>query len=117
MDLISYAVFGLVCAWVGYHVKAILFRLTISEDPDKIIKILEDIKRINNETGSETTTGTKVEVEPEHVNSVWYAYSKETGQFLAQGPTLEEALRLASLRFPNKTFWCETLESNLTKQA
>jgi hypothetical protein len=99
--------------WAGWKMRGIIMLAAMSDNPDKIIKMLEEVKKINK---AEVTNGeVKVEVAPEKVNGYWYAYAKETGQFLAQAPTLEEAIKLASIRFPNKTFWCETLASNLTK--
>lgn len=100
--------------WAGWKIRGIVMMAAMSDNPEKIIKILEEVKKINNNE----KVGVKpnaVEVRPELVSNVWYAYAKDNGQFLGQGPTLEEALKTASLRFPNKTFWCETLESNLTK--
>lgn len=101
--------------WAGWRIRGVVMLAALSENPEKVIKLLEEIKRIN----KNEDVGVKpnaVEVEPELVGQHWYAYSKETGQFLGQGPTLEEALKSASLRFPDKTFWCETLKSNLTKE-
>lgn len=113
-DIIGYLVVVFFAFWLGWKIRGVIMLAAMSEHPEKIIKMLEEIKTINkNET---VPVGpNSVEVEPAHVGATWYAYAKETGQFLAQGATLEEALKSASLRFPNKTFWCETLKSNLTK--
>lgn len=103
--------------YAGWKIRGILMLAAMSDNPERVIKLLEEVKKINKGETKESANDIKVEVEPEKVNDYWYAYSKETGQFLAQGPTLEEALRIASIRFPNKTFWCETLKSNLTKSS
>jgi len=113
-DVIGYLVVVFFAFWLGWKLRGTIMMAAMSDDPEKIIKMLEEIKAINkNEKIS--VSPNSIEVEPEHVGATWYAYAKETGQFLGQGSTLEDALKSASLRFPNKTFWCETLESNLTK--
>lgn len=116
LEVISYIVIAVFAFWFGWHARGLIFMAAISDNPEKIIKLLEEIKKIN-KTESASGDTTKVEVLPECVNNYWYAYAKETGQFLGQGPTLEDAVREASLRFPNKTFWCETEKSNLAKGA
>jgi hypothetical protein len=112
-EIILYLVIAFFSFAIGWKFRGWLMLTAMSENPDKIIKLLKEVEKIN-QSGS-TSDSIQVEVEPEKVNGYWYAYAKETGQFLAQGPTLEDAIRLASIRFPNKTFWCETLKSNLTK--
>lgn len=114
MELLTYIVVFAVGFYIAWHIRGIVFMANIAERPEKVIKMLEEIKRIN-EQEAKGTYKAGIEVEPEKVGPVWYAYAKENGQFLAQGPTLEEAMRLASIRFPNKEFWCNTLASNLTK--
>jgi hypothetical protein len=110
-SIILYLVIAFVAFVMGWKLRGLLMIAAMSDDPEKIINMLKEVKKINESEASDV----KVEVEPEKVNGHWYAYAKETGQFLAQGSTLEEALKIASIRFPNKTFWCETLRSNLTK--
>lgn len=116
MEVLIYLIFGVIGLVIGYHIRGVIFLAAIAEHPDKIIQMLEDIKKLNaEETSKAVPSGT--EVEPECVNNYWYAYDKVTGQFLGQGSTLEDALSSASVRFPDKVFWCETLKSNLAKQA
>lgn len=56
-----------------------------------------------------------VEIQIEQVGNQTYAYDKETGQFLAQGPTLDDAIKIATKRFPNKKFWhSELTQDNQT---
>lgn len=100
--------------YAGWKIRGVIMMAAMSDNPERVIKLLKEVEKLNQaeQTGKKPDD---VEVEPEKVGPLWYAYAKENGQFLAQGPTLEEALRIASIRFPNKTFWCETLASNLTK--
>lgn len=113
-EIISVIVVSILGFWLGWYLRGIIFMAAISENPEKLIKILEELKKIN-KNEAVGVKPTAVEVEPERVGLTWYAYAKENGQFLGQGTTLEDALKSASLRFPDKTFWCETLKSNLTK--
>jgi hypothetical protein len=56
-----------------------------------------------------------IELTIEQVGSQTYAYNKHTGQFLAQGPTLDDAMKIAAGRFPNKKFWhSEVKQDNQT---
>jgi hypothetical protein len=116
MDYIIYIVLGVVAFWLGWHARAIVFMANLSIDPDRTIKMLEKIREINEaKTGEEldsivSTQLDAVEVEPEQVKGVWYAYAKTSGQFLGQGSSLEEALKQAANRFPEKKFWCKTNE-------
>ncbi len=108
MDALIYAfVF-----WLGWRIRGALMMFAMRDNPEKIIDLLKQVKEINDK--EEKKSDIRVEVEPEKVGNVWYAYAKDTGQFLAQADTLEEAIRQASIRFPNKTFWCETDKKNLT---
>jgi hypothetical protein len=116
MDYIIYIVLGAVAFWLGWHARGIVFLANISIDPEKTIKMLEKIKEINAAESQEELDGIvstqvdAVEVQPEEVKGVWYAYAKTSGQFLGQGSSLEEALTQAANRFPNKKFWCKTNE-------
>ena len=94
--------------WAGWNARWLVMMAMFSENPEKIIEILQKIKKINDEENltAKVVKAVGVEVEPELVNGVWYAYSKENNQFVGQGPTIEAALEQAKLRFPGKSFWC-----------
>ena len=94
--------------WLGWHARGITMLALFSENPQKIIDILEKIKQINQEENlhAKVVKAIGVEVEPELVNGQWYAYTKDQGQFVGQGATIEEALEQAKTRFPGKSFWC-----------
>ena len=53
-----------------------------------------------------------VEVEAETVGPMVYAYDKQTGQFLAQGKDLMQAITAATKRYPGKTFWHPELKQD-----
>lgn len=110
MDVILYIIIGGVAAWIGWHVRGFILLANLSKNPEHIIKILEEIKKINDsEARGEIdvqgldVTGTEIRIE--QVNGAVYAYVADNNSFLAQGSTLEEALKIASERFPNQKFW------------
>ena len=116
MEYLIYIVLGAVAFWLGWHARGIVFLANISVNPEKMIKMLEKVKEINAAKSQEeldvivNKQFDAVEVQTEEVKGVWYAYSKDTNQFLGQGASLEEALKMAATRFPDKKFWCETNE-------
>ena len=52
----------------------------------------------------QTNPGNQEEVEIERINDTLYVYTKNGKEFLAQAPTLEEALSRINKRFPNRAF-------------
>lgn len=112
MDFLDVIIIGGVIAtigaWVGWHARGIVMMAMFSERPEHIIEILQKIKKINDEENlhAKVVKAIGVEVEPEMVNGHWYAYTKDTNQFVGQGTTIEEALEQAKTRFPGKSFWC-----------
>jgi hypothetical protein len=108
MDLITIVVIAVIAMWVGWHLRGIVILANLAEDPDRVISMLEKIKKINEEEQNEQVGKlTGVEIKPELVGNVWYAYAADNDQFLGQGPTLEAALKMVADRFPNKKFWCK----------
>ncbi len=116
MDFLTIIVLAVVAMWIGWHVRGIVILANLAENPDKVIRMLEKIKEINKEEQQELKGAiTGVEIKPEQVGNMWYAYAADDGAFLGQGPTLEDALKMVSDRFPNKKFWCKKPnESNQT---
>jgi hypothetical protein len=106
MEFVAYLVVAIIAAYVGWFARGVAILSNLARDPDHVIKMLQQIKKINEqeELGNTQADG-GVEVESEQVGNVWYAYEKETGQFLAQGISLEDAVKSAADRFPEKTFW------------
>ncbi len=116
MEFLSYIVVFIIAMYIGWHLRGVVFLANLSENPDRVIKMLERIKQINaEEAAGNVMADGGVEVTAEHVQGYWYAYSKENGQFLGQGPTFEAALKSACERFPGKKFWCNN-QNNLTNQ-
>ena len=107
MDLLFYVILAFIVFYAGWTLRGVVLIAKLSNNPESVIKMLEQIKKINEAEarGEEYQEG--VEVQPEQVGNVWYAYEKESGQFLAQGTSLEDAIKAACDRFPEKTFWCK----------
>ena len=87
--------------WVGFHLRAALLIKGMSDNPDHFIKLLEQVKRINegHEEGADTkqtTDGTELFIE--RVGTVLYAYIKDTNQFVSQGDSLAIVLEEAEKR-------------------
>ena len=104
MDILYYFIALAVAFWAGIHWAQIRFLSNIAKHPEKFIKMLEQIKTINDneELGLPEDA---VEVRIELDNNVVYAYEKVSGQFLAQAQSLHLAMIEATKRHPGKKFW------------
>jgi hypothetical protein len=111
MEYLSYIVLALIAGWIGWHIRGIVVIANLSVNPDKMIKMLEEIKKLNlEEAKASPAKDTGVECVAEQVNGSWYAYIKDTNQFIGQGSSIEAALEQAADRFPSKVFWCKKPE-------
>jgi len=93
-----------VAFWLGKHYAQLKFLHKISTDPDSMIKLLQQVKQINEEETDTVILGA-IEVKTELVNNSVYAYNKATGEFLAQAADLHQVMMEAAKRFPGKKFW------------
>jgi hypothetical protein len=103
-DILIYAVVVGFAFWLGWHVRAIVIMANLATDPDKVIKMLEKIKEIN-EQEEIGLPDDAIEVKTEQVNDLVFAYNKTTGEFLAQAQNLHQVMILAASRYPGKKFW------------
>jgi hypothetical protein len=94
----------IVAFWLGKHYAQIKFLHKISEDPDKMIELLQQIKKINTEDAGSAVPGI-IEVETVNQGTTVYAYNKLNGEFLAQSTDLHQVMTEAAKRFPGKKFW------------
>jgi hypothetical protein len=109
MDIIETLIVIAFAFWLGWHARGIMIMAAIARDPDNAIKILEKIKEINaEELPKELDRNSVTIVRSEMVNGQWYLYTDHENEFLAQGSSLEQALKIASQRFPERAFWCPT---------
>lgn len=91
-------VIGYVVGWLS-HARALLEN--ILKNPDGMIKLLNSYKAAKTE---ETPAGAVREITVEQADGLFYLYAKDNGQFLAQAPTLDQALALIEQRFPGHEF-------------
>lgn len=100
---------GIVIAfWLGYRYAHAKFLYNISEHPERTIETLKKIQELNRQERLSETSDAPAEavlVQKEERQGLVYLFNKETDQFLGQGKTIEDALKHASDRFPDKTFW------------
>lgn len=120
--IIIVAVAAVVGYFVGYHMRAIMLIKGMSEDPDHFIKLLEKVKQINDEHDIEMdrlkstgiVDGTELTIE--QVGNMFYAYTKDTNQFIAQGATVDALMDQAKLRHPNRKFFGTINKEDSTKE-
>ena len=116
MEYIIYTIVAAAAFWFGWHVRGIVITINIAQNPDKAIKMLEQIKKINAaETVEELNSLAKVEsnkvesnevkLNIERVGDQLFAYDSDTGHFIAQGPDLTAVLESAHKRFPSQFFF------------
>ena len=91
--------------WLGKHYAQLRFLHNISQNPEKMIELLEQIKKINEEDEVDTPIAGAIEVETINQGNVIYAYNKSNGEFLAQATDLHQVMVEAAKRFPGKKFW------------
>jgi hypothetical protein len=105
MDFIVYAVLVFIIFYAGWYLRGLAMIAKLSMNPDSVIRMLEQVKRMNEAEARGETDINGTEVRTEQVGGSVYAYDVDDGTFLAQGPTLDDALKAASTRFPNQKFW------------
>jgi hypothetical protein len=118
MDLLITLVFVALAFYLGWFLRGVVVLSNLAEDPDRIIKLLEEIKKINEAEGSSgkpaVTAGTELRIE--RVGDVLYAYSKDDDQFVAQGADLASVLESAKKRFPSAVFFGNISKDNPAKE-
>jgi len=98
-------------AWLAWRACEQRIARNMASDPDRIIALLEHIKRLQGEVAREAALGLdpdreNVEVRVEQEGTVWYAYRKDNGEFLAQSAvSLDDAMQRASDRYPDLVLW------------
>ena len=111
--IILWFIAGFIIAfWLGKHYAQIKFLHKISEDPDKMIDLLQQIKKINEDDEVTPIVSDAIEVMVEQENGSVYAYNKASGEFLAQAANLHQAMILAAQRHPTKKFWHPELKQD-----
>jgi hypothetical protein len=99
---------GFLFGWLA-HAMYMVKRMI--EDPARILKTVKDLQDIRNIQEKEIVRNEVRNVKVEKHGNRFYLYDEETDDFLAYGDSLEEALELVNLRFPDKKF-----QGHLTKE-
>ncbi len=76
MEFLSFVVVFIIAMYIGWHLRGIIFLANLSENPDRVIKMLEKIKEINQEeaaSGKSKQDGTELKIE--RVGNMLYAFS------------------------------------------
>jgi len=93
------------CVWIGWHLRGIILLKNILNDPDRMIKLIQEVKRINDqEEKTEKTPEGHRRIRVEKHGEELYLFAEDNDEFLAQGSTLEEALDRIEKRFPGDSF-------------
>lgn len=126
MEYLSYIVFGAVCFYLGYIIRGMVVIMNLSRNPEATIKMLEQIKKINEAESQEALDATMANIKQavpdatelfiEKVNGQYYGYVKETNKFIGQAGNLAELLENAHKRFPNSKFFGTVEEDISAKQ-
>ena len=102
-DLISVGIFVVVAFYIGWFCRGVSLMQKLAEDPDRMIGLLEQIRKINQEE-AQGIPADVIEMDLEKQNGLVYLYNKANGEFLAQGANIEAAVKQAAERFPGKRF-------------
>lgn len=118
MDFLIYVAVAAIAFYIGWHMKGIVLLANLSVNPDKMIKMLEKVKQINEaEARGETVDSDDIElVIVSNGDNVFYGYDKIDGSFISQGPDLTSVLQEAKKRFPSKNFFGKMSQDNSTKE-
>lgn len=101
-DYIFTVIIILAAFWLGWRVRTAIIMYHLSEDPDKMIKILNQIKAINQRADSKVETKHNGDVKIEHHHGHVYLFERDTDRFLAQGETIADAIKIMDKRFPGQ---------------
>ena len=101
----------------GYWWRGIMVLYKLSRDPRAAIKMLEELREIQEHEAkgtpiNETRFGKGIEINVETMKGIHYLFIKETNQFVGQGPDLEKALLEANKRYPDNILWCQQLKKD-----
>lgn len=110
MELIifAWAVSVIVAYIAGKHIAAAAFLDKLSRKPEVVMEMLKQIIKINEEQArmeQHNVPDNAILLNTEERAGAVYLFRSEDNQFVAQGNTLDEALKQASIRFPNQVFW------------
>lgn len=101
-DILLNILYFAIVFWIGWRVRTAVIMYHLSEDPDRMIKILNQIKEINQKSETKEETKPNGDVKIEHHHGHVYLFETTTDKFLAQGKTITEAIAMMDKRFPGQ---------------
>jgi len=107
-ELLPYVAVAYISYRVGGFMRGIEVIQNLARNPQKTVEMLEELKRIQDAESIEelnTTAQEGNEMLIERVGDQLYAYAKETGQFLGQGPNFDAVAETVGKRFPGQKFF------------
>ena len=107
MEILIYFGIALIAVRVGWRLHEMWMLHLLVHHPEIFKTAIEVVEKVEVIKASDA-----VEIEAENVGTMVYAYDKKTGQFLAQGKDLMQAITEAAKRFPGKTFWHPELKQD-----
>ncbi len=117
MEFLIYVAIAVIAYYIGWHLRGVILLANLSVNPDKMIKMLEQVKQINEaEARGEIIDSDNIELNIEQVGNTLYGYTKTDGTFISQGSDLASLLDEAKKRFPTKSFVGKIAQNNPTKE-
>jgi len=113
-DIIGYVAVFYVAFHLGKHWALFQFSQNIVSRPEDMIRVLEQVKRLNAED-LDLPEGTQA-LEIERVGGQLYAYKQETKEFMGQGPDLSTLIAQIEQRFPGEKFFGKLAQTNSAKE-
>lgn len=96
--MIEYFIVGVISFLVGWNLHAVFIKIVT----DYLLEKMQD----NVIDGEDTQPNHTIVVfeRYEDTNDMVYAYDEKDNKYLAQGRTLEEIIKVLSIKYPNNTF-------------
>ena len=86
--------------WLGWKLRGFWMVIALAARPELLAEVARQAKNIaDGHVDSESR-----QIRVEQVGDSVFLYAEDTGEFLAQGTTLDIALDTIKLRFPNEDF-------------
>ena len=111
-DVMPYIAVAYISYRIGAFVKGIEVIQNLARNPQKTVEMLEELKKIQDAKTIEELNKLEEAKEAdgkemliERVGDQLYAYAKDTGQFLGQGPNFDAVADVVSKRFPGQKFF------------
>lgn len=101
-DTMTAIVVWLLGAWVGWRLHRAWWHWNLSQRTDQLRDLLDQLDQLRDQPESDADKPTALRVE--RVGTEIYLYDQASGEFLAQGPTLQEALERVGQRYPDRNF-------------